>query len=321
MRGKHKVIVQNNKLHYEFEIKRNITIIQGDSATGKTTLIDMITQVQNLGDSSGIELVCDVPCRTVSGADWKLILNNTHGNIIFLDEENYFINTKDFAEIVCKSDNYYVIITRENLYNLPYSVEEIYGLRSSGKYQNTNRIYQDFYNIYSLEQTIPVQPEMVVTEDSKSGYDFFSAVCKENGKTCVSAEGKSNIFAKIKEKNEHEICVVADGAAIGPEMNRLFEQCKKNSKLKLYLPESFEWIILKSGIVDGKTVEDILDHPEDFIDSEHFFSWERYFEKLLIDQTEGTYLQYKKAKLNDAYLHDRNKKAILNTIGEGHLII
>lgn len=45
MRGKHKVIVQNNRLHYEFELKRNITIIRGDSATGKTTLINMIRQI------------------------------------------------------------------------------------------------------------------------------------------------------------------------------------------------------------------------------------------------------------------------------------
>lgn len=38
MKGKHHVIVKNRSLHYEFDIKRNITIIQGDSGTGKTTL-------------------------------------------------------------------------------------------------------------------------------------------------------------------------------------------------------------------------------------------------------------------------------------------
>lgn len=321
MRGKHRVVVQNNKLHYEFEIKRNITIIQGDSATGKTTLIEMITQFQNLGASSGIEVICDVPCRTISGIDWKLILNNTHDSIVFLDEENSFINTKEFADIVSGSDNYFVIITRENLYSLPYSVEEIYGLRASGKYQNTNRIYQDFYNIYSTTQENPVEPEVVITEDSKSGCDFFTAVCEEKGKKCISADGKSNLFRLVKEKEGEEICVIADGAAIGPEMNRLYEQVRKNPKLKLYLPESFEWIILKSGIVGGKKVDDILAHPEDFIESQFFFSWERYFEKLLIEQTEGMYLQYKKAKLNDAYLHDRNKRAILDVLGEGNLKI
>lgn len=29
MKGKHKIVVKNNRLHYEFEIKRNITIIKG----------------------------------------------------------------------------------------------------------------------------------------------------------------------------------------------------------------------------------------------------------------------------------------------------
>ena len=73
MRGKHRVIVQNNRLHYEFEIKRNITIIRGDSATGKTTLINMLRQAENLGNSSGIEVSCDVPCRILEGSNWKLI--------------------------------------------------------------------------------------------------------------------------------------------------------------------------------------------------------------------------------------------------------
>ena len=29
MKGKHKIVVKNKRLHYEFEIKRNITIIKG----------------------------------------------------------------------------------------------------------------------------------------------------------------------------------------------------------------------------------------------------------------------------------------------------
>lgn len=81
MKGKHKVIIQNNRLHYEFEIKRNITIIQGDSATGKTTLINMLRQAENMGRSSGIDVQCDVPCRVLEGANWKLIVENVSGSI------------------------------------------------------------------------------------------------------------------------------------------------------------------------------------------------------------------------------------------------
>ena len=173
MKGKYRILVQNNRLHYEIEVKRNITIIQGDSATGKTTLIDMLRQYFNLGESSGIDVVCDVPCRTLEGRDWKSILKDLTGNILFIDEENHFINTEEFAVAVKGSDNYFVLITRENLYNLPYSVEEIYGLRSSGKYQNTRKVYQQTYQIYSEVQQLPVKPNKILLEDSNSGYAFF----------------------------------------------------------------------------------------------------------------------------------------------------
>lgn len=159
MRGKYKIVVKNNRLHYEFEIKRNITVIRGDSATGKTTLINMLRQSENLGASSGIEVVCSVPCRILEGPNWKLILENSSGTIFFTDEENTFINTEEFATAVKNSDNYYVLITRENLYNLPYSVEEIYGIHCSGKYHDTKKMYNQMYQIYSDYQELSTVAE------------------------------------------------------------------------------------------------------------------------------------------------------------------
>lgn len=41
MKGKHKIVVSTKRLKYEFELHRNLTIIRGDSATGKTTLKEM----------------------------------------------------------------------------------------------------------------------------------------------------------------------------------------------------------------------------------------------------------------------------------------
>ena len=42
MTGKHRIIVQSKRLKYDFQIRRNITVIRGNSATGKTTLVNMI---------------------------------------------------------------------------------------------------------------------------------------------------------------------------------------------------------------------------------------------------------------------------------------
>lgn len=211
MKGKYRILVQNNRLHYEIEVKRNITIIQGDSATGKTTLIDMLRQYFNLGESSGIDVVCDVPCRVLEGRDWKIILKGLQGNILFIDEENSFINTEEFAATVKGSDNYFVLITRENLYNLPYSVEEIYGLRSSGKYQSTRKVYQETYQIYSRVQQLPVKPQKILLEDSNSGYEFFKAVSDETGRQCQSAEGKSNLLKKLKDTKEFQYKIIFTG--------------------------------------------------------------------------------------------------------------
>ena len=314
MKGKYKITINNKRLHYEFVIKRNITIIQGDSATGKTTLINMLRQAENLGASSGIEVICDVSCRVLEGANWKLILDNSARTIFFTDEDNSFIYTEEFAAAVKNSDNYYVLITRENLYRLPYSVEEIYGIHSSGKYHDTKRIYNQMYQIYSGYQKIPVVPEKIITEDSNSGYAFFKAVGKERQIPCESAGGKSNIFHLLKRTGKEHVCVVADGAAIGSEMGRLYKYAIQRENIHLYFPESFEWLILRSGLIQGRYIQTVLDHPEDYIDGKEYFSWERFFTSLLITSTKDSYLRYSKAKLNESYLHEKNKEAILKGI-------
>lgn len=315
MKGKYHIIVQNKRLRYEFDIKRNITIIRGDSATGKTTLYEMISFAARQGDSSGVDVRCEKKCRTLDELDWKLVLPTLHDCIIFLDEDNLFLKTADFARLAKDSDNYFVIITREDLPNLPYSVEEIYGIHTSGKYHDMKRIYNEFYHIYSAEMLSgEIKPDEVIVEDSNSGYDFFSSVCGEHGISCKSAGGKSKIKDILRKTQKENVLLIADGAAIGPEMNELFQYMKMHPGTKCYLPESFEWIILKSGMIDGNDVQDILGHPQDFVESQMFFSWEQFFTNILIHYTRGTYLQYNKSKLNGAFLQGKVKKMLLDTM-------
>ena len=196
--------------------------------------------LENLGADSGVDVNCDVPCRVLEGRNWKVILESISKSIIFIDEENTFINTEEFASAIQNSDNYYVLITRENLYNLPYSVEEIYGLHSSGKYQNTRKVYQQMYRIYSNENVLPIKPEKIIVEDSNSGYDFFHSVSEDQDLECESAHGKTKIFDLLQKTDDRQICVIADGAAIGAEMNRLYKQCQAKKNIHLYLPMSLK---------------------------------------------------------------------------------
>ena len=195
MKGKHKIVVSTKRLKYDFEIRKNLTIIRGDSATGKTTLVDIIQEYVNNPTGSPVDLTCDKKCYVLEGALWKGQLAEITDSIVFIDEGNDFIKTEEFAREIQKTDNYYVIVTRESLPALPYSVEEIYGIRTSGKYGTLKQSYHEFYRIYGINAyEDKMIPEVVITEDSNSGYQFFEQICIENGLKCESMNGKSNVF-------------------------------------------------------------------------------------------------------------------------------
>lgn len=179
MRGKHRIVVQNKRIRYDFEVKRNLTVIRGDSATGKTTLVDMIREYYENESASGVELSCDKQCTVLEGRTWMAQLSMMQDSIVFIDEGNTFVMSDEFANTIQNTDNYYVIVTREGIPSLPYSVDEIYGIRDSGKYGTLKRTYNEFYHLYGVaENHHTVKPEKVITEDSNSGYEFFQNVCK-----------------------------------------------------------------------------------------------------------------------------------------------
>ena len=131
----------------------------------------MIDTYANSGASSGIELICPKRCLSINNTNWKAIVESTDDCIIFADEDVSAVKTDEFARTIQKTTHYYVIITRENLPNLPYSVEEIYGIHTSGKYADLRRTYNSFYKLYSLgDEEKQQKATRVIVEDSNSGF-------------------------------------------------------------------------------------------------------------------------------------------------------
>ena len=106
MKGGYDFKVKSKKLLFEFTIRRNITVIKGDSATGKTTLLH------------------------INRASFKMLL---------------------------------------------YSIHEIYEIITDKKHADVKESYHYFKELYSnypvLENN---RMDIVVTEDSNSGCQFFS---------------------------------------------------------------------------------------------------------------------------------------------------
>ena len=318
MRGKHTVKISDNRVKYDFELTRNITVVQGNSGTGKTTLFDMISAYARLKERSSVQISSDKPCVALRpDSDWQILLNNIHDSIVFIDEESEYVSQTEFASVIKHTDNYYVIFTRENLYNLPYSVEEIYGIHTSGRLHTFRKIYkqQEGYRYSLTGRRKKTEFSYFITEDSKSGYEFYQNYFSDSEIGCVSAGANSSIYSWLIANKDKKVFVIADGAAFGAEMNRIMNLQRHYPNITVCLPESFEWMILKSGLIRTEDLNAVLENPSDFIEASEFFSWEQFFTDYLVQNTKDTHYSYNKSHLNSFYVVKANMDRIAALVG------
>ena len=305
MKGNIRVVVSTKKLRYELNLRRNITILQGDSASGKTTLIQIISDYQSGRTGPGTEIVCDRKCIVLAGDAESAImrLKTLTEAVVFVDEQERFLYSKAFSEAVLASGCYFVFVTRDGLNMLPYSVNEIYYLKNSGYYQNTRQVYNSMYQVYpEAEMNKKIEPSLILTEDSNAGYEMYEAIGQDIKVPCDSAGGKSNIAKYILANKEEQILAIVDGAAFGADMQSVIHALEMSKGSYVWTPESFEYLVLQSGIVQAEGLSEIMENPGDFIESSEYSSWERFFTCLLDNLTRNTIYAYSKKKLNPNYL-------------------
>ena len=319
MIGAQVVSVSNRRANFKFEIRRSITIVKGDSGTGKTTLFDMIASHTRLGESSGVTIQCNKQCVALVDIDWENQLSSIRDSIDFIDEGARYVTSKDFATAIQKTDNYYVFFTREDLRELPYSVDEIYQIKTSGKkYHTFKRLYKAGKNhVYSLasQRRIPSQFDTLLTEDSKAGLQFYRCRFDKSEVTCKSAGNNAGVYTWIKNNPNVSVFVVADGAAFGSEIDRVLKlQAIRPSKVTICLPESFEWLLLNSGIVSHPTLSSVLEDTAEYVDSTKHFTWEQFFTDYLYEITKNTIFRYAKNKLPRAFEAPENAEKVIAEI-------
>ena len=149
MKGKYNILIGNNKVTYDFVLERQITILKGKSGSGKTTLFEMFENIVRKGKNHSLGYKCNCTDKLrIIDSDCDLSSIKTEHNKIFVaDEYCDLVQTKEFAEAVSNSDNYFIFITRSGRMKwLTYSVKDIYELRTtkdeSGKF--VTRLYSRY---------------------------------------------------------------------------------------------------------------------------------------------------------------------------------
>lgn len=282
METKYDILIQNKRdIQFKFTIRRKFTILRGNSATGKSTLFQMVSDA-NSSRFSGVTISCNAPIKALYETGYKYELENESGNIYIIDEDFGPLKSKEFAAIVSKSEDCFILITRESLPGIPYSYKEIYEIKTSGKYHSFENVYTEYDKFHECDH--------IVTEDEDAGLEYYQHLYGDKVK---SSFGNSN----LSKFGQPDTLLIGDGCAIGA-----FIQDLLLTKSILYLPESFEWKLLQNGmfqhIADIKT---LIEYPEKAVTTD-YTSIEKYSSKLLSDITRNTPAQYTKSKLNPCYL-------------------
>ena len=307
MKGKYNLVVKNNKISYELSLERSITVIQGNSGSGKTYLISLLRDWKANGRDSGVTVKCDCDIEVFDGLTrWESFILELENTIIFVDEGVRYLYTREFAERFLLSDCYLVFISRRvfpQINNLPFAVNALLKFEtnhsSTPAITTANVIYQDKWE--------NVTPEILITEDSNSGFEFMSEAYKDAEVQVVSASGNSNVPKKVLSyvKENKKVCAIVDGAAFGNYIGQMMDLRKFD--VHVFAPESFEWLLLNTKMFSkNPAIVEQLKETYNYCDSKEFITWERFYEHILKIASDEMYnVAYSKKSLDKIFLSEK----------------
>lgn len=311
MQGTHTFQISTKDILFDITLHRNITVLRGDGATYKTFFCKSITAAHMKGTGVHLHSYSD-EVYYVTEQEFhidRLAHYAGHDCILVFDETSPCIFTPEFRKAIEYTGCYFIIITRSDCACFGVSSKEIYEFASDDlidlnkRVVKLNQLYpEEFYGKMSNQQTI-------LTEDSNAGMQFFSRALAN--KRVISAHGKNNICTML-QKYPGSI-VIADGAAIGFELEDILDVLFQTDSY-LIIKESFEYVLLKSGILNFYLPKEIdLDAPS--VDSSRYLTWERFYFSLIQEITQGTPYYYKKSSLPSIYTKGKNANIILSVYG------
>lgn len=135
------VRVSTNKYVYEFELERRVTVIRGDSGTGKTLLANLLVAEPETGVSVESErsfVLMNNNIR-VNYSTWFKDYNNV---VFILDEDSRWLRDRRFYDAALDSGAWLLIMDRSTLLTTyECSVESVTRLKVSGKYRTLEKYY------------------------------------------------------------------------------------------------------------------------------------------------------------------------------------
>ena len=319
MKGRHVISITSRRTTYRLELERKISVLKGNSGTGKSSMIRLISEYLEYGKKSGIKLSVNSSASLgvlTNTSGWEGILPSVHNTVLFIDEDVHYLYSESFQRELWKADCYAVIVSRSGmLTGLPYSVFGIYEFITEKKGYNTATT---MYRLYEEEHGNN-DFDFVLTEDSNSGFEMAQYAFGSDDTEVLSAGGNSSVLKTLTmmERAYGHMCVYVDGAAFGAFIEPVLKYAEMKGNALISVPQSFEFVALNFNDVKKYLSSDCgeLLRTYDYCEGSEYATWEQYYEELLKQVTsEHLGFTYSKRKLNSWFLNARCAKQFVDLI-------
>lgn len=281
-------------IRFNVELQDKIILIQGFSGVGKSAFIDGVERALLLNTG---ELVSDLPCFVVNTAaelrDMEMQIDQGVLAVFLADE---FMAYK-VIECAKNKRAYCILVSRKIYKNVNMSYRVLYEAR-----RDNDGITNILPSIRLATKKVDMC-DLIIVEDSKSGFDFVSEIVEESIQVQTS-KGKSNIKSILSSlKTDKGVLVICDGGGILDCIKGIKREVKKLEKrgvqVYLLMPECFEHVLLCSGFIGYD--KDIFKYFSlEYNDTEHFC------EERVYHTTKGHPWEYNHSKqiLSQCWLED-----------------
>lgn len=211
--------------NFQLNLNKQVTVIIGDTASGKTTLVrEILGGEKYTTNASSINVILEE----------SMLQHYLPNSLFILDESVTSQKYKEHISLITKcnrEDLYFVLLSRSGLCNIPLSIESIY------KFVEVQGITKNIPYVNELRFNLGKFDELLV-EDSGTGYEFF----KKCFNRCKPLYGNGNVLKNLSEDK----LTIFDSLGFGGYLPGLIDACRLNPKLLYAYYGSFEEFLLKT---------------------------------------------------------------------------
>lgn len=289
------------------ELKTKFTLMQGFSATGKTTVIRHLnhnkTEVEVSNGYRCVPLAIPQRMKTESVRNLLDALSEGNPTVFYMDEDEYENISIDMQKVLATSPYMFLAAYRSPWKKIPYGVDSF--KKVCCKKLGSRSAFYYLEDLFPRFNVLPKTFSKVFTEDKMSGLAFFrlligndklcNPVCYyDRVKGCANPDksgGKANVSYTIMDPNNKYSIIIADRLGMGSEILECISLLEINPTVTLYLIDSFEKMVLDSEFIQSA----ILKYPEysEYIEPAPLleYDYEDYYTKKLKGLFLGTLIE------------------------------